>query len=80
MKEYKHTRSELETLIDELVIGLNSKRNREIIRDKLFEGMTIHQIAEKHGLSEMGCHMQMAEAEGAEQEEILWADIHPKMG
>lgn len=52
MKEYKHTRSELETLIDELVIGLNSKRNREIIRDKLFEGMTIQHIAEKHGLSE----------------------------
>ena len=52
MKEYRHTRSEIETLIDEYVIGLNCKRNREIIRDKLFEGMKIHEIAEKHGLSE----------------------------
>ena len=52
MKEYKHKSSEIETLIDELVIGFKCKRNREIIRDKLFEGMSIHEVAEKHGLSE----------------------------
>lgn len=52
MKDYGRTRSEWEHLIREHIIGLNAKRNREIIEDKLFEGMTIPQIAEKHGLSE----------------------------
>lgn len=46
------SRTEWEHLINEWVIGLNAKRNREIIRDKLFEGMSITQIAEKHDLSE----------------------------
>lgn len=46
------TRSEWEHLIREHIIGLNAKRNQEIIRDKLFEGLTIPQIAEKHGMSE----------------------------
>lgn len=46
------TRSEWEHLIREHIIGLNAKRNQEIIRYKLFEGLTIPQIAEKHGMSE----------------------------
>ena len=46
------TRSEWEHLIREHIIGLNAKRNQDIIRDKLFEGLTIPQIAEKHGMSE----------------------------
>ena len=52
MKDYKYTKSQWEHFIEEYVIGLNAKRNKEIIRDKLFEGMTISQIAEKHGMSE----------------------------
>lgn len=52
MKDYKYTKSEWEHLIDENIIGLNAKRNKTIIKDKLFEGLTIQQIAEKHGLSE----------------------------
>ena len=50
--KFDFTRSEWDHLINKHIIGLNAKRNREIIRDKLFEGMTIPQIAEKHGLSE----------------------------
>ncbi len=50
MKE--RTRSEWEHLIKEYIIGLNASRNRQIIRDKLFEGLTIPQIAEKHDMSE----------------------------
>ena len=46
------TRSEWEHLIKEHVIGLNAKRNRQIIKDKLFEGLTVFQIAEKHNMSE----------------------------
>ena len=46
------TRSEWEHLINEHIIGLNAKRNRQIIKDKLFEGLTIFQIAEKHNMSE----------------------------
>ena len=51
-KLHQYSRSELEHFIRELVIGLNASRNRQIIRDKLFDGMTIPQIAEKHSLSE----------------------------
>ena len=50
MKERK--RSEWEHLINEYIIGLNASRNRQIIRDKLFEGLTIPQIAEKHDMYE----------------------------
>ena len=48
----KYTRSQLEHLINEWVIGRNSKRNRVIISDKLIDGMTIPEIAEKYDLSE----------------------------
>ena len=51
-KLHQYSRTELEHFIRELVIGLNASRNRQIIRDKLFDGMTIPQIAEKHSLSE----------------------------
>lgn len=50
IKEY--TQSELEHLIKELVIGLRASRNRRIIRDKFFKGLSIPQIAEKYKLSQ----------------------------
>lgn len=50
MKQY--ARSELEFLINEWVIGLHSKRNRQIIKDKLLGGLTIPQIADKFDMSE----------------------------
>lgn len=49
MKHY--SKSELEFLIDEWVVGLNANRNKKIIEDKLINGLTMEQIAEKHGLS-----------------------------
>ena len=52
MKASKYSRSELEHLIDEWVLGLNATRNKAIIRDKFFEGLTIPKIAEKYELSE----------------------------
>lgn len=50
MKNY--SKSELEHLINEWVIGRNATRNRKIIRDKLIHGMTIFQVATKYDLSE----------------------------
>ena len=52
MKASKYSRSELEHLIDEWGLGLNATRNKAIIRDKFFEGLTIPKIAETYELSE----------------------------
>ena len=46
-----YSKSELEFLIDEWVVGQNASRNKKIIRDKLINGMTNEQIAEKYDLS-----------------------------
>lgn len=48
----KYSRSDLEKLINEWVIGLHSKRNKKIIHDRLIYGMPIAEIAEKYELSE----------------------------
>ena len=48
----KYSRSQLEILINEWVIGTNSERNREIITDRLIIGLTIPEIAEKYDLSQ----------------------------
>lgn len=48
----RYSKSELLNLIDEWVIGLNATRNKEIITDKLINGLSIPQIAEKYNLSE----------------------------
>lgn len=48
----RYSRSELEFLIEEWVIGSNSKRNKEIIKDKLIEGLNVRDIAAKYNLSE----------------------------
>lgn len=47
-----YPKSELEHLINEWVIGRNATRNKRIIRDKLINGMSIPQIANKYKLSE----------------------------
>lgn len=48
----KYSRSQLENLIREWVIGVNSERNKEIITDRLIYGMSIPKIADKYDLSE----------------------------
>lgn len=47
-----YSKSELEHLINEWVVGRNAARNKKIIRDKLIHGMTIFQVANKYDLSE----------------------------
>jgi Mor family transcriptional regulator len=43
--------SELANLIDEWVRGLHADRNREILKDRLINGMLYEPLAEKHHLS-----------------------------
>ena len=50
IKDYLQT--ELEHLIKENVIGLHASRNRKIIRDKLFKGLSIVEISKKYDLSQ----------------------------
>lgn len=47
-----YSRSELETLVDEYVLGLHAERNRQIIKDKLIAGLSLKQIAAKYHISE----------------------------
>lgn len=50
MKNY--SRTELESLIDNYVLGLHADRNRKIIKDKLINGFSIRDIASFYHLSE----------------------------
>lgn len=45
------TRSELDCLIDEHIIGRNAERDRKILRRRLYDGITFEQLAEEFGLS-----------------------------
>ena len=47
-----YSKSKLEHLINEWVTGRNAARNKKIIRDKLINGMTNLQVADKYKLSE----------------------------
>lgn len=43
--------SAVDVAIDEYVKGLHSRRNRIMLKEKLFENMTYEKIAEKHDMS-----------------------------
>lgn len=45
------SRSEIEVLIDEWIIGKNAYRDRVILKDRLLDGLTYEKIAEKHDMS-----------------------------
>ena len=45
------SRSQLEELIDEWIVGKNGKRNREILKRRLIDGITYENIAEEFDLS-----------------------------
>lgn len=47
-----YSRSELESLIDNYVLGFHAERNRRIIKDKLIWGVSLKDIASKYHLSE----------------------------
>ena len=46
-----YSRSELDKLIDEWIIGRNAERNRKIVRRRLFDGITYERLAEEFDLS-----------------------------
>lgn len=45
------TKSEVEHLISERIIGRNAERNRAIIRRRLIDGVTYERLAEEFDLS-----------------------------
>lgn len=45
------SRSQLDFLIDEWIIGANAERDRAIIRRRLFDGICYEPLAEEFGLS-----------------------------
>jgi Mor family transcriptional regulator len=45
------TNSEICTLIDERIRGRNAKRNREILKRRLIDGITYEKLAEEFELS-----------------------------
>ena len=52
MKKYNDiSNSKLASLIDEWVRGLHAERNREMLKDRLINGMLYEPLAEKYNLS-----------------------------
>ena len=52
MKNYEEiSNTELAKLIDEWVRGRNAERNREMLKDRLINGMIFESLAEKYNLS-----------------------------
>lgn len=47
----KYSRSEIENLIDEWIIGRNADRDRKILKRRLFDGITYDRLAEEFDLS-----------------------------
>lgn len=47
----KYSRSELDRLIDEWILGRNAERDRKILRRRLFDGVTYERLAEEFDLS-----------------------------
>jgi hypothetical protein len=45
------SKSEIDKLIDEWIIGKNAERDRAIIRRRLFDGITFEKLAEEFDLS-----------------------------
>ena len=46
------SKSKLEFLIDEYIVGRNASRNKEIMHYRLIDGLTYERIAEKMDMSE----------------------------
>ena len=45
------SKSELDSLITEWIIGKNAERDRAILRRRLFDGITFEKLSEEFGLS-----------------------------
>jgi DNA-directed RNA polymerase sigma subunit (sigma70/sigma32) len=48
---FSKSRSEWEHLIDEYVIGKNSERDRQILKRRMLDGVTLESLAEEFDLS-----------------------------
>jgi DNA-directed RNA polymerase sigma subunit (sigma70/sigma32) len=48
---FSKSRSEWEHLIDEYVIGKNSERDRQILKRRMLDGVTLESLAEEFELS-----------------------------
>lgn len=58
MKYTKHqikdmTKSELESAIDEYVVGFKAERNRQLMKRRLCDGLTFEELAEEADMSVM---------------------------
>ena len=58
MKYRKHqikdiTKTELESIIDEYVIGFKAERNRQLMKRRLCDGLTFEELAEESDMSVM---------------------------
>ena len=51
MKNIDMSRTELINLIDEYIIGNNAIRDREIMKDRLIDGLSYYQLSERYNLS-----------------------------
>lgn len=47
----KYSRSEIDRLIDEWIIGRNAERDRKILKRRLLDGITFDSLAEEFDLS-----------------------------
>lgn len=47
----RYSRSELDKLIDEWILGRNAERDRKILKRRLFDGITYERLAEEFDLS-----------------------------
>lgn len=47
----RYSRSELDRLIDEWILGRNAERDRKILKRRLFDGITYERLAEEFDLS-----------------------------
>lgn len=50
-EEVRYSRSELDKLIDEWILGRNAERDRKILKRRLFDGVTYERLAEEFDLS-----------------------------
>lgn len=46
-----YSRTEIESAIDEWIVGRNAQRNREILKSRLIDGLTFEALSEKYDMS-----------------------------
>lgn len=49
MREY--SRTEIEAVIEEWIVGKNAQRNRSILKSRLIDGLTFEELSEKYDMS-----------------------------